>query len=65
MATYCGQCPFFKYENTHGYGICDISGNYECILELNCRYCIPYNEDTKHLVGTTEEAPEYYRYWED
>ena len=27
--------------------------------------CIPYNEDTKHLVGTTKEAPEYYRYWED
>ena len=27
--------------------------------------CIPYNEDTKHLVGTTEEEPEYYRYWED
>ena len=26
---------------------------------------IPYNADTKHLVGTTEEAPEYYRYWED
>ena len=29
------------------------------------RFCIPYNEETKHLVGTTEEAPEYYRYWED
>ena len=28
-------------------------------------YCIPYNEETKHLVGTTEEAPEYYRYWEE
>ena len=28
-------------------------------------YCIPYNDDTKHLVGTNEEAPEYYRYWED
>ena len=27
--------------------------------------CIPYNDETKHLVGTTEEAPEYYRYWED
>lgn len=27
--------------------------------------CIPYNDDTRHLVGTTEEAPEYYRYWED
>lgn len=28
------------------------------------KYCIPYNDDTKHLVGTTEEAPEYYSYWE-
>ena len=28
-------------------------------------YCIPYNDDTKHLVGTADEAPEYYRYWED
>ena len=26
---------------------------------------IPYNEDTKHLVGTTDEAPEFYRYWKD
>ncbi len=29
------------------------------------KMCIPYNDETKHLVGTTEEAPEYYRYWED
>ena len=29
------------------------------------KYCIPYNDDTKHLVGTNEEATEYYRYWED
>ena len=27
-------------------------------------YCIPYNDDTKHLACTDEEAPEYYRYWE-
>ena len=27
--------------------------------------CIPYNDDTKHLVGTDKDAPEYYRYWED
>lgn len=26
---------------------------------------IPYNDETKHLVGTKDEAPEYYRYWED
>ena len=28
-------------------------------------YCIPYNDETKHLLGTTDEAPEFYRYWED
>ena len=28
-------------------------------------YCVPYNEETEHLIGTTDEAPEYYRYWED
>lgn len=27
------------------------------------KFCIPYNDDTKHLVGTNEEAPEYYIYW--
>ena len=26
--------------------------------------CIPYNNDTKYLLGTIGEAPEYYRYWE-
>lgn len=28
-------------------------------------YCIPYNSETEHLLGTTEEAPQYYKYWED
>lgn len=28
-------------------------------------YCIPYNEDTKHLVGTSDEAPEFYKYREE
>ena len=27
--------------------------------------CIPYNDETKYFIGTTIEAPEYYRYWED
>ena len=36
---------------------------YECVE--NCyEHCIPYNDDTKHLVGTTDEPPEYYRYWD-
>lgn len=33
--------------------------------EFNVSMVIPYNEETKHLVGTSDEAPEYYRYWED
>ena len=37
---------------------------YQC-LDNYYSICIPYNDDTKHLVGTTDEAPEYYRYWED
>ena len=28
-------------------------------------YCIPYNDDTKHLLGTSGDAPDFYRYWED
>lgn len=30
----------------------------------NYKFCIPYNKDTEHLVGTTNEAPKYYKYWE-
>ena len=53
------HCDFFSH----------ISGG-----EIFDKYCIgagdktiviPYNDDTKHLAGTTDEAPEYYRYWED
>ena len=42
-------------------------GNYNPCIASCCSYtfCIPYNDDTKHLVGTTDEAPEYYRYWEN
>ena len=25
-------------------------------------YCIPYNDETKYLVGTVKEAPEFYRF---
>ena len=37
---------------------------YHCIGSYY-RYCIPYNDDTKHLVDTKKEAPVFYRYWED
>lgn len=41
-------------------------GGCRCInINYLFKYCIPYNDDTKHLVGTKDEAPEYYRYWEE
>lgn len=52
------QCCLFSHiTDKLPYPINCISSRYE--------YCIPYNDETKHLVGTTDEAPEYYRYWED
>lgn len=27
--------------------------------------CIPYNEETKHLLGTKDDCPEYYKWWEE
>lgn len=35
-----------------------------CIMD-DIAMVIPYNDETKHLLGTSDEAPEYYRYWED
>lgn len=32
---------------------------------INWRQVIPYNDETKSLLGKLNEAPEYYRYWED
>lgn len=41
----------------------DIYYNVTCAI---CRWaqCIPYNEETKHLLGTREDCPEYYKWWE-
>ena len=37
---------------------------YVCVTHLAV-FCIPYNDDTKHLLGTNKEAPEFYKYWDD
>ena len=41
--------------------------NYNPCIASCCSYtfCVPYNDETKHLVGTTDEAPDFYKYWED
>lgn len=53
------RCDIFSHidNNVKSCPYFTISTRYKC--------CIPYNEDTKHLIGTTEEAPEYYKYWKD
>lgn len=53
------RCDIFSYIDDD-----DDKYPYVCVRSKFKR-CIPYNDDTKHLLGTTEEAPEYYRYWED
>ena len=53
------DCDFFSYISNR-----NIHHPYVTIASC-CDLCIPYNDDTKHLVGTTDEAPEYYRHWED
>lgn len=34
-------------------------------IDTDIIMAIPYNEETKSLVGTNKEAPEFYRYWEE
>ena len=59
---YTWVCSFFS----HIINECDLSLPYKYMSTNSCYVCcIPYNDETKHLVGTTDEAPEYYRYWED
>ena len=55
----CWRCNLFSHIETE-YPMFRVN----TILVGHFYYCIPYNEDTRHLVGTTEEAPEFYRYWE-
>ena len=33
-------------------------------IDTDIIMAIPYNEETKSLIGTNKEAPEFYRYWE-
>ena len=41
------------------------SGNPLFISTQYWHECIPYNKDTKYLLGTKCEAPEYYKWWEE
>lgn len=54
-------CDFFSHYD-------DAVVKFNCTCTGGCPYdcCIPYNDDTKHLIGKSiDEAPEFYRYWEE
>ena len=53
------NCGFFSHKNEFNNAY-----PYRCVGSPYT-YCIPYNEDTWHLIGTADEAPEFYRYWEE
>ena len=71
--------PFDKVLLREGYGfkwyptfleniLKEPSGKYsavELIIGYKWDMCIPYNDETKHLVDTTEDCPEYYKWWEE
>ena len=60
------RCSDFKW-------VCDMFSNYDkskCVMPYVCvggfyEVCVPYNDNTKHLIGTKEEAPDFYKYWEE
>lgn len=48
-------CDFYiRYDNTHKL--------YACITSTWDK-CIPYNDETKHLLGTTDDCPKKYKTW--
>ena len=53
----CWVCTLFSHIDN------DVSFPVYCSSDCFAT-CIPYNEDTKHLVGTTDDCPEYYKWWE-
>ena len=50
------KCKFFS-------NISESKNNYFVCTDSIWKHCIPYNDKTKYLVGTTKEAPEYYKWW--
>lgn len=64
LARYNKSCRWKALFFSHCYVTQDNENIYVCD-SAEYMYCIPFDDNTKHLVGTKDEAPEYYRYWEN
>ena len=50
-------CTFFSHMNNNvSFPVYCSGGHF--------KICIPYNEETKHLIGKKGDCPEYYKWWE-
>ena len=49
---------FFSFIDKGKYTSCYCLGTYY-------KYCIPYNKVTDKLIGTTNDCPDYYKWWEE
>ena len=51
-------CTFFSHmANDVPFPVCCSGGCF--------KVCIPYNIETKHLIGTSNDCPDYYKWWEE
>lgn len=46
------------------------SNGFRAVTIINCigfiwQKCIPYNKETMHLANTSEDCPEFYKWWEN
>ena len=40
-------------------------GPFAVCLNTAINDCIPFNNETEHLLGTNDDCPEYYKWWEE
>ena len=60
LVKHCGgswHIQFFSHYNTGS------SFPYACLFECKYKHCVPYNDETKHLLETTEEYNGKYKTW--
>ena len=56
-----------RYSNNLNWQIGLFGYKYEKLIYSNGTIyyqCVPYNDETKHLLGTVNDCPDYYKWWE-
>lgn len=59
------QADFFSHiSDFHSIHSNEVQNRFFCV-GTHWGQCIPYNDDTKHLLGTSKPAPEFYVTWKE